>query len=98
MKLYQETRLQAWMIVSTAIGLITVLVLLAAGLIQNHIPYLIYAGIDLIIIFIVISIGHRRALTVVARVKKIREGGGDADDLEWLKSRKSPGFTKVSKK
>jgi len=89
MKLYQETRLQALMILSTAIGLVAALVLLAAGLIQSHLPYLIYAGIDLIIVFIVISIGHRRALAVMARVKKIGEGNGNAaDDLEWLKSRK----------
>ena len=87
MKLYQETRLQAIMIVATAVGAIAALGFLIAGLVYMEMLYLFFAALLLGIIFPIIVIGSRRAETVMARVKKIREGGGDEADLEWLKTR-----------
>lgn len=97
MKLYQETRIQAIMLVSTAIGLVAILGLLLAGLILSHMPYLIGAGILLVIVFVVISIGEHWTQKTMARIQRIKEGGGDEADLEWV-TRKGSGFTKVEKK
>lgn len=88
MKLYQETRMQQIMFVSTAIGQVAILGLLLAGLIRNQMPYLIGAGALLIVVLAIITIGQRWTQRTINRVKNIREGGGDAADLEWLKTRK----------
>ncbi len=87
MKLYQEMRIQAIMLASTAVGLVGVLGLLLAGLIKNHMPYMYGAAALLLVVLVIVSIGQHWTQKTMTRVKKIREGGGDAADLEWLKTR-----------
>lgn len=84
MKLYQETRLQAWMLVISAILLIVALGLLIVG---QSLSYLLGAGGIFIIAFIIIAAGQRRSQVIMDRMAKIREGSGDKADLEWLKTR-----------
>lgn len=88
MKLYQEMRIQAIMLMVSAIGLVSVFGLLIAGFVYNSMGYPVGAGILLVIVFRMIASGQRRAAKVMDRVKKIRKGDGDEADLEWIKSRK----------
>ena len=88
MKLYQETRLQALMLVSSLLGCATALALIVAGLIKQEMLYLLYAGADIVIVYLIIVFGQRWTQRTMARCQKIREGGGDKADLEWLKTRK----------
>ena len=97
MKLYQEMRLQTLMILTAILGCGTAFTFLILGAVRMEWIYFVCAAVDLVATYVVIIVGQRRAQHVIARVKKIREGGGDEADLEWLKSRKNPGFTKVSK-
>ena len=87
MKLYQEMRLQALMLVSTGILLTVCLGFIVAGLIQSSMPYLLTAGGLVLIVAPIVMIGQRRSQAVIDRMAKIREGGGDAADLAWLKTR-----------
>jgi len=97
MKLYQETRIQALMIATSAFLLVMVLALILAGLIQSHMPFLFGAAGLALVTFIIIAIGQRWTQRTLDRCQRIREGYGDEADLEWLKTRKSSGFKKVNK-
>lgn len=88
MKLHQEQRIQGLMILTSFIGMVTALGLIIAGLVQNHMPYMFYAAIDLVIVFVIIAIGSHWTQKTVARVKMIRSGAGDDTDLEWVTRKK----------
>jgi uncharacterized membrane protein len=96
MKLYHETRIQALMLVTSFIGIVTTAVLLVVGLVKGEMIYLVCAGIDLVIVFLLITIGQRWTQQTMARLKKIREGGGDETDLEWI-TRPGSGFKKTKR-
>ncbi len=86
MKLYQEMRILKIMLASTVISLIGMIGLALAGLVYNEWLYLIGAGVLLAIVSVISSIGAKRTQQLMIRMKKIREGGGDEADLEWLKT------------
>ena len=87
MRLDTEMRLQAVMIVSTVVGIVGVIGLLIATLVTENYSFLSYAIGLILLVLVVAHFGNKRAQVTMARVQKIREGGGDKADLEWLKTR-----------
>ena len=88
MKLYQEMRLQTLMILTAILGCGAAFTFLVLGAVYMDWFYSLCAAVDLIATYVVITVFIRRAKYVTARVKRIREGGGDEADLEWVKTRK----------
>ena len=96
MKLYQEMRLQTLMILTAILGCGAAFTFLVLGAVHMDWFYFLCAAVDLVATYIVIEIGLRRAKYTIARVKRIREGGGDEADLEWT-TRPGSSFKKVNK-
>ena len=96
MKLYQETRLQTLMIFTAILGCCAAFTFLILGAVYMEWLYFLCAAVDLIATYVVIVIGTRRAQHTIDRIQRIKEGGGDEADLEWV-TRPRSGFKKVSK-
>lgn len=72
------------MVVASIVGLIGVLGLVLMGLIVDQ-SYLLKGCALSVIIFIIIEVRRHWIQRTMDRSRKIRAGGGDKTDLEWLK-------------